>query len=219
MELTKSQLELAESIKTIHYSRAGINLTFKSNDLYLDTSIRRKLVHAFFTVYPQEMSRFNPQAPKNITILIDTAYSGIAYTLGTKVVFSADFYHLHSDVDVLTHEAMHLTQHYPRYNPVWLVEGIADYARYVFGLHNKVANWTLPNYSANQSYTDSYRVAARFLIWLEVNVNGKIVDKLDFALRTDTYDKGIWKTITGRSLDELWKEYGETPALDLHYNT
>jgi len=201
-------------LATKNYSKNGLTLIFTNNDPLFDTAIRQKMANNFFIVYPLEMARFNPNAITTVTFSMDTAYSGVAAAGGGKVTFSASYYRSNpKDIDVVTHEVMHLVQAYPNYNPSWLVEGIADYARYKYGVDNVTAGWTLPAYSSSQKYTDSYRVTARFLAWLENHLRTDIVDKLDAAMRSQTYSTNTWSILTGKTVDELWQSYGQSPAL------
>ena len=197
------------------FSEGAFTLIFTNNDPGFDTAIRTQMVETFFTVYPKEVKRFNTNSKDTVHFFMDTAYSGVAATGGGKVTFSAAYYHTSpKDIDVVTHEVMHVVQSYPQYDPVWLVEGIADYARYIFGVDNANAGWSLPDYSPDQHYTDSYRVTARFLVWLEKHKNKTIVDRLDASLRDETYySSDIWKQVTGESLDDLWNAYVHNPAL------
>lgn len=190
-------------------------LRFINNDPDMDTILRRQLVATFFQVYPSEVAHFNQQSPDTVAFSMDTSYDGVAETGGGQVRFSAAYFHEHpKDLDVVTHEVMHIVQSYPKYDPVWLVEGIADYARAVYGVDNAGAGWSLPDYNDKQNYTDSYRVTARFLLWLEKNKKPDFVEQLDQALRTDTYSLDSWERISDRaSLDELWTAYGDHPAL------
>ncbi len=197
------------------FTQNNYTLVFENNDSNFDTTIRSKMVKTFFKVYPEEVQRFNPSSQDTVHFSIDTAYSGVAATGGGQVTFSASYYQDHpNDIEVVTHEVMHIVQSYPQYKPVWLVEGIADYARYVFGIDNKNEGWSLPDYSPDQNYTDSYRVTARFLVWLENHEDKTIVDQLDDGLRSENYySTDMWKEITGKTLDELWDEYAANPEL------
>ena len=197
------------------FTEGDYTLVFTNTDPSFDTSIRTRLVQTFFKVYPPEVERFNPNSDDTVHFLIDTAYSGVAATGGGQVRFSAAYYHSHpNDIDVVTHEVMHIVQSYPQYKPVWLVEGIADYARYIFGVDNANEGWSLPDYTPDQHYTDSYRVTARFLVWLENHKHKKIVDQLDKSLRNESYyNKDVWENTTGKTLDQLWKDYAADPAL------
>jgi hypothetical protein len=109
---------------------------------------------------------------------------------------------------------MHIVQSYPPGNPGWLVEGIADYARYKYGINNKAAGWQLPKYSSSQSYKDSYRVTARFLVWITQNYEKDIVVKLDKTMRGGIYNSFTWKKYTGKSVEELWSEYEKNPKIN-----
>lgn len=202
----------------VTYRKGAYSLTFRNNDPRFDTAIREKLVATYFAVYPAEAKRFNQKTVKHVIFQVDTAYHGVAATGGGKTVFSAAYYRAHpEDIDVVTHEVMHLVQSYPRYHPVWLVEGIADYVRYDYGLHNRSAGWTLPNYRPSQSYRNSYRVTARFLLWVQAHGDKQVVDQLDASLRDNTYNDDTWQKLTGKSVDDWWKQYAAAPALKLSY--
>ncbi|CAF2633832.1 unnamed protein product [Rotaria sp. Silwood2] len=84
---------------------------------------------------------------------------------------------------VLTHEMMHIVQSYSGGQPGWLVEGIADYVRWKYGQDKVGGGWQLPDFNREQRYTNSYRVTARFLVWLERKVQSNIVNRLDQGLR------------------------------------
>ncbi|WP_211330008.1 basic secretory protein-like protein [Deminuibacter soli] len=202
-------------VGTITYIQGPYKLIFRNDAPNFDTTVRNQMVSAFFTVYPQEVARFNTAAPKTVKFTMTTTYSGVAATAGDSTFFSAAYFASHAtDIDVVTHEVMHIVQAYPSYNPVWLIEGIADYARYTYGVANAAAGWSLPAYSSSQSYTDSYRVTARFLVWIQQHGYPQIVDNLNSALHSGTYTSNTWVTLTGKTVDQLWQQYGQNPALD-----
>jgi hypothetical protein len=195
------------------FQRNGYTLTFISQDPKLDQTVKDRMVEAFFTVYPRLATEYNANTRKEVTFFVDTAYTGVAEASHGRVRFSDDWLRLHpGDIDVVTHEVMHIVQSYP-YNsgPGWLTEGIADYVRYRFGVDNPGGGWALPNYSAAQHYTNSYRVTARFLVWIESKNQGA-VKKLDGAMRSNTYTPALWKELTGKHIDELWTAYGADQA-------
>ena len=118
------------------------------------------------------------------------------------------------DLDVITHEVMHIVQSYPpNSGPGWLTEGIADYVRFKYGVDNKGAGWSLPDYKPENSYKNSYRITARFLYWLTKKYDKNIVQKLDKNMRNKTYSEDLWNQYTGKSLDALWAEYSESPQI------
>jgi len=194
------------------------SLIFASNDTRFDSVTRQNMINVFFTVYPQMVERFNKNSLTKVGFFIDTAYKAVAETGDGTSRFNPDWMKRYpQDVDVVTHEVMHIVQDYKGDGPGWLTEGIADYVRYVYGVNNKGAKWFLPNYRPDQSYKDAYRVTARFLLWVEKNRYKKIVDDLDKAMRDGTYTPRLWVKLTGKTVDELWAEYGKDPALELNY--
>ena len=173
------------------------------------------MIDAFFEVYPKEAARFNPNTQKKVIFVIDSSYKGVAATGGGIIRYSPDYLKAHpDDIDVVTHEAMHVVQDYGRgTGPGWLTEGIADYVRYKYGVNNEAGKWSLTPYRETHNYNNSYRITARFLVWLENNQRKTIVDELDTAMRAHTYTPEIWKDLTGKTLDELWLAYSQNPVL------
>jgi hypothetical protein len=176
------------------------------------------MIDAFFTVYPEEARRFNSQTLKKVTFFFDPTYSGVAETGNGVARFNPRWLKEHpEDIDVVTHEVMHIVQDYRHEGPGWLTEGIADYVRYVYGVNNKKGMWVLPDYRPGQNYTNAYRVTARFLLWVEKHKNSRLVDKMDAAMRNGTYRPELWVELTGSTVDDLWKEYAAAPAMELQY--
>ncbi|MBW8683183.1 basic secretory family protein [Chitinophaga sp. B61] len=204
----------AVPVGTVIYTSNGYQLTLTNNDPNFSETVRQKIVDIFFTKYPQLLTRFNPGVTKSIKYVIDPNYNGVAYTSGTTVTYSAAWFQNNpQDVDVATHEIMHIIQAYTGGTPGWLTEGIADLVRYRYGVNNAAAGWSLPAYSSSQHYTNAYRVTARFLAWLENRVNASIVTNLNTALRNKTYTANTWVTLTGKTVDQLWADYAANPAL------
>lgn len=191
-------------------TRKGYNLRYIVQPDNFDPEVSNRLIETFFTVYPKLVKTYNPSATKEVTITIDTAYDGVAYAHDGKIVISDQWLiKKPDDIDVITHEGMHLVQAYPRRSgPSWLTEGIADYVRHKFGVDNEGAGWSLPDLDEKHHYTNSYRITARFLDWIENNYNMKnFVKKLDKAMRKGHYTEAIWKELTGKTVDELWIAY------------
>ncbi len=197
-----------------YFERNGLSLTWQSNTSGFNMETKKKLVETFFEVYPKIIAYFNASAPKSVTVRIDASYTGVAYAQNGQIVFSANYMATNpTDIDVITHELTHLAQGYPQYNPSWLVEGIADFSRHTFGLANTSANWSLPAYQAGQNYDNSYRITARFLVWIEAKVKAGTVKALDAQLRANTYSDASWQTLTGKTVQQLWNDYAANPAL------
>lgn len=193
--------------------KKGLTLTFINEDKTFSPALKARMIETFFHVYPQLKKEYNENTNKEVTFVIDTAYKGVAATGGDRVSFSPDWFKKHpEDIDVVTHEIMHIVQAYgDGGGPWWVTEGIADYVRYKCGVDNAGAKWTLPNYKEGQKYDNGYRVTARFLAWLEKS-NPGIVKTLDKNMRDHSYKNELWKTQTGKSLDELWTAYTQNPA-------
>jgi len=199
-------------------TRGQYTLIFINEQPDFDTVTKRRMIDAFFTVYPQEANRFNPKTLNKVEFFIDPTYTGVAETGDGIARYNPKWLKKNpEDIDVVTHEVMHIVQDYRGENPGWLTEGIADYVRYVYGVNNTGSHWTLPDYRSTQSYTNAYRITARFLLWVEKNKNPQAVDKLDQALRTETYHPDLWVKLTGKTVDELWSEYSKNPELKLTY--
>jgi len=190
------------------FTRDGFTLTLVNKAPLFDTAIGQKMVEAFFRVYPIEVRRFNPKSLRAVTFVVDPGYHGVAATAEGIIRFDpAYFQQAPGDIDVVTHEAMHVVQDYTIDGPGWVTEGIADYARYKYGVDNAGAKWRLPLFNTSQSYKDGYRVTARFFVWLEKGIDPAIVVKLDALMRSGRYEPEAWKRWTGRSIDQLWQEY------------
>lgn len=192
----------------------GYTLTFINEDQSFSAALKTRMIETFFKVYPELKNAYNAKTNRAVTFVIDTAYKGVAATGGDKVSFSPEWFRKHpEDIDVVTHEIMHIVQAYgDGGGPWWVTEGIADYVRYKFGVDNAGARWTLPDYREGQKYDNGYRVTARFLAWLEKS-NPGIVKTLDKNMRSHTYKEEIWKDQTGKTLEELWHTYTQNPAL------
>ena len=198
------------------FNKKGYKLTFENQDAAFSTELKTKLIETFYEVYPKLAKEYNKKTAKSVTFVIDTAYNGVAATDNGRVVFSSKYMTKHPhDIDVVTHEVMHIVQDYGHDNngPGWLTEGIADYARYKFGVDNPGAKWTLPAFKPTQSYENSYRITARFLVWIEKGIKPDLVKDLDKQLREHTFTNDSWKKETGKTLDELWTAYAANPAI------
>lgn len=193
-------------------SKGKYTLVFANNDTTFEKNgvdVKKRMIDAFYTVYPAEAKTYNENTAKRVVFIIDRNYDGVAATGGNEVRFNPKWMlRKPTDIDVVTHEVMHIVQAYGDSNgPGWLTEGIADYARAVFGVDNVGAKWYLPKFKPTQKYTDSYRVTAAFLLWIEKTYKKDLVINLNKVMREHTYTDGIWKEQTGKTLDELWGEY------------
>jgi hypothetical protein len=200
---------------TTTVTQGGYTLNITNNDPAFPATLKQNMINTFFTIYPQEVSRFNTNSITTVKWIIDPNYTGVAAAGGGQVTYGANYMKTHAaDYDVVTHESMHIVQNYNcGAVPGWLTEGIADYARYKYGVNNAAAGWSLGNYSAGQSYTNAYRVTARFLVWMEQRVRSTIVTELNASARTCTYTSNTWVSLTGKTVDQNWTSYTQDPSL------
>lgn len=196
-------------------SKYGYTLNFINKDSTFDKEVQQRMIDVFFKVYPEEVKTYNPGSLKEVTIIIDTEYKGVAATAGGIVRVNPEWMRKHpEDIDIVTHEVMHIVQSYPGgAGPGWITEGIADYVRYKFGVNNAEGGWTLPEYTSQQSYRNAYRVTARFFLWIEKNYKSDLVQKLDKEMREKKYTPAFWEKETSRTVDELWSLYSDNPSL------
>lgn len=167
------------------------------------------LTTVFYQSYPKLVERFeHPEkpAPRSIRIVMKNNMRVPAYCSGSEISVSTEWLRKHpGDVALLTHELTHAVQAYPRFEPGWLTEGIADYARQVYGPKQQ-PDWSLPSrLSPRQGYKDGYRVTARFLVWLDEKHPGTI-DKIHRKMQDRDFDLSDFQKLTGSSIDALWEE-------------
>jgi len=198
----------------------GYQLVFISKAPEFDLTVKKNLIDTYFKIYPTLVNTFNDKSPREVLFVVDTAYKGVAEASGNRILFSPAYMKSNpTDIDVVTHETMHLVQGYGYgAGPGWLTEGIADYVRYKYGVDNIGSKWALPEFNEKQSYKDAYRVTARFFEWLEQNVKKGMIATLDDQLRKHEYTEQSWAKLTGKNLDELWADYAKSPALKLTYS-
>ncbi|OWK45000.1 basic secretory protein-like protein [Fimbriiglobus ruber] len=167
------------------------------------------LIKLFYECYPKLLTRFDHPdrpAPRRIRIVFDAKLDIPAYCAGDTVTVSGKWLREHpADVGLLTHELTHAVQAYPSPNPGWLTEGIADYARNLYGPKEPANGWRLPRLRGEKGYTAGYGATAKFLTWVEGKHPGA-VDKLHRAMQDGKYDPAIWKEVTGQDIDTLWGE-------------
>jgi len=212
-EHTQDDRKVAVDIDSI--TRNGYTLIWINKDKDFNPALKKRLIETHFKNYPKLAKTYNTNTRKEVTFVIDPNYDGVAATAGGIVRYSPAWFAKNpGDIDVVTHEVMHIVQGYPNGSgPWWITEGIADYARFVYGVDNAGANWKLPDYKDTQKYSDSYRVTARFFFWIDKKVKKNFVRNLDKAMRDKTYTPDFWKKETGYTLDELWAKYSKNPTI------
>ncbi len=143
--------------------------------------------------------------PRTVRLIFKKDYKGIAFAIGNTITFSPHWFTQHpDDYGVVVHELSHVIQSYPRGNPSWLVEGIADYIRWVcYEPHNLKVRID----PQRSKYTDSYQVAGKFLGWVEKTHGPHVVSMLNEACRKSKYSDELFKQLTGNELGVLWQNF------------
>ena len=123
---------------------------------------------------------------------------------GQITVNSAWARRMPEDTGLTVHEVAHVIQSMSAYNPVWLIEGVADYVRWVkFEPQNHK-----PRIDPDKAkYSDSYRTTGTFLAWCEMKYDSTLVTKLNHAIRFGNYKPDLWQKFTGKDIDTLWAEF------------
>lgn len=199
------------------YTSGGYELILYCRDKEpIDEKLAVAIQDAYFKKYPQMLEDYGTCTEKTVTIYLEEAIeNGVpAYTRGTEIHCLQSYLEENEEnIDVLVHELFHVVQNgYPNSSsnelvPV-LTEGLADYARAKYGDYPNGV-WSLPDYSKEQSYMDSFGVTAAFLVWLSDHFDSSITVKLNAVLHSDQYTDLFWNETTDYSIDELWEMYGK----------
>lgn len=157
--------------------------------------------------------------PKRAAIRFDASLDIPACASSEGVRLGVKWFRAHpGDIGAAVHEMVHVLQAYPRpkqpgpgdpakySKPGWLVEGIADYLRWVVCCPEPGA---LPEHFAKRSYRESYRTAAVFLDWIAKRSGPQVLRDWNDALRRGVFHEGLVEAATGKALDPLWAEFQE----------
>jgi hypothetical protein len=196
--------------------KGGYTLLFYVLSPGFDSAVKRRMTDVFFTVYPKQVAQYNPDAPKKVVFMVDPSYQGVAAALGNVVRYSpAWFAQNPEDIDVVTHEVMHVVQGYNYATvPFWVTEGIADYGRAVYGVNNEKAKWELLKPIAQSHFQNGYKITARFFLWLEEQYKMEFVKELNGIAAAGSYTNAFWNAKFGKGVDELWDEYRAANGLE-----
>ena len=116
----------------------------------------------------------------------------------------------------VVHEMVHVVQNYgkarrdnpkPAPAPGWVIEGISDYVRwFLYEPQSRGAEITKKK-MARAKYDGSYRISANFLDWVTRTFDRDLVKKLNAAVREGRYDESLWRTWSGKSVQQLGEEW------------
>lgn len=200
------------------YSPPPYALNLQNTDPALKDTANH-LQNTFNAVYPQLVNRFalDPSIEPNnvVTVILTPDISSPIEISGTIITINSNWLRQHpNDTGLLTHELTLLVQDYPSGAPSWFSNGMADYARSVYGPGDD--DWSLPNTVQPQdSYTQGGGVTARFLLWLEQHTRPDIVDQLNHALQKQQSFPTAFQNLTHSTLDQSWSQYKAHPNITL----
>jgi hypothetical protein len=158
-------------------------------------------------------------APRRFTIIFHKDMPGVANAGGGRINCAAPWFLRNLDGEAagaVVHEMVHIVQQYRRLpgrannanrNPGWLVEGLADYIRWMLYEPQGKRRRINPEQA---KYTDSYHVTGAFLDYVVRTHDKEFVKKLNAAMREGKYTPELWKELTGKTVDELWEDYVQT---------
>jgi len=175
--------------------------------------IAKRSYDLIYAVYRNVFDYFNHGEYESVVLNFTVGDYSPAYS-NMVDIFLASEHMLASakDVDCITHELIHCAQNYPYVEEqyVWVMEGLTDYGRYMFGLHNEDCGWHLTEYEPGQHYTNSYTVTANFFKYITENHCSDMPTLINEMFKHDGYRESIWKENTGFTLYELWNLYANS---------
>jgi hypothetical protein len=149
---------------------------------------------------------FKPRT--QVSMFLKNDYKGVAAAGGGRITGSVKYFKdKPADMGAMVHETVHIVQSYRgRGNPGWLVEGIADWYRFIVYEPENIGRLNVER----AKYDASYRVSARFLDYVSQKYDKELVKKLNAAMREGKYKEDLWETYTKKKLPDLGAEWKES---------
>ena len=141
----------------------------------------------------------------NVVYKTGPGVTGVAATGGGVMTVNSAWCRAHpEDTGLTVHETAHVIQAMSAYDPVWLIEGVADYIRWV---RFEPQNFQYRITRGKSTYHDAYRTTAAFLGWCELHYDSRLVTKLNEATRFGGYSNALFLKYCGKDVDTLWAEF------------
>ncbi|AIE85747.1 basic secretory protein-like protein [Fimbriimonas ginsengisoli] len=173
----------------------------------------QKLATDWFPALTSWLATEGYHPPRRLRFVFRNKQDAPAYATGDEISFNAAWIRQHpDDLGMVIHEMTHIVQHYPdnKADTGWLVEGIADYTRW--WRYEPEAPRTKINFE-KATYHDAYRTTAYFLAWVGKKYDLRLVPALDRALRKGLDPMPLFASTTGKTAEELWKEFAADPMV------
>jgi len=156
---------------------------------------------------------YNP--PTKVTFEFKDNLGGTpAYAAGNRISLNHQWFAKPDNkegVGAVVHEMVHVVQGYGRggqHVPGWVTEGIPDYIRWFLYEPEMHGADIGPDRADKVNNDGNYRISANFINWVVKNKDKDLIVKLNTVGREGTYNEDLWKTWTGKTLQELnadWK--------------
>ena len=144
--------------------------------------------------------------PHNIDLTIQKSDEGIAFSDSNAITVSSHWIEKYpEDIGLIVHEAVHVVQLYPKFEPGWITEGIADYIRWHL-YEKKPLDW-FPVGEDEKGYEAAYRITGGFFLWITLHKNADFMKILNTYMKKSEYKDSMFFQYTGKDLDALWLEY------------
>ena len=141
----------------------------------------------------------------NVVYRTGPGVTPVAATGGGVMTVNSAWCRAHpEDTGLTVHETAHVIQSMSAYNPVWLIEGVADYIRWI---KFEPENYTVRINARTATYHDSYRTTGTFLAWCELHYDNRLVTHLNHDVRFGKYTNDKFKQYCGKDVDTLWAEF------------
>jgi len=143
--------------------------------------------------------------PHNIDLTIQKSDDGIAFTDSNAITVSSHWIEKYpEDIGLIVHEAVHVVQLCPEFDPGWVTEGIADYIRRHL-YEKKPLEW-FPICEEEKGCEAAYRITGGFFLWVTNFKNSDFIKILNTAMKNGEYEPDIFFQTTSKDLDPLWQE-------------
>lgn len=152
--------------------------------------------------------------PNMVNVIYKTGpdVTPVAATGGGVMTVNSAYCRQHADDTALTvHEMAHAVQSIGGDAPGWIVEGSADYIRWV----KYEPEHFHPRINLDKAtYHDAYQTSATFLGWVALKYDSEIITKLNRIVRFGGNASAQFVKSCGKDLDALWTEFSAAYKAD-----
>lgn len=201
-------IEGAEPVAHVQYGPGrGFADLSEAPDLVKWSTTAESQMESFWPDTAAMLYSYGLITPNMVNVVYKTGpgVTGVAATGGGVMTVNSKWCREHPDDTGLTvHEMAHVVQSISAAAPGWLIEGTADFIRWVKfepqHFHPRI------NVS-RATYHDAYQTSATFLGWCAIHYDSQIVTKLNDAARFGRYKNSLFKQYCGKDVDALWSEF------------